>query len=415
MTVQCMFWFHPLVWWLGARLVDLREQSCDEQVVLAGSEPSVYATSILKTCRFCLESPLACVAGATSSNLAARIDTIMRAAAPDDVRAWQRGLMVAAAAAVVAGPVLVGLLTPAPLQAQARAAAPPRLSASSTRPARMAFLQDTAVTAGGQTFEVASVKPNTSGDLRVMFGMRPGGRFTATNVPLRELIRMAYGLQNFQIQGGPDWLGSERFDVVAKAEGDLPPMAPGGPPNPLLLMVQSLLQERFKLTVHRETKEMPIYALVIARSDKRLGPQLRPSETDCAALMAARGAAGGPPPPPPIKPGERPQCGMFMGMARIAAGGVPTLQLAMSLSQRVGRIVVDRTGLAGMYDFEVDFTPDQLPQGPPPPGAPPLPPIDPNGPSLFTALQEQLGLKLDSDRGPVEVLIIDSVERPTPD
>jgi uncharacterized protein (TIGR03435 family) len=415
MAVQCLFWFHPLVWWLGTRLVDLREQSCDEQVIQAGREPSVYAAGILKTCRFCLESPLACVAGATSSNLAARIDAIMRAAAPDHVRPWQRALIGVAAAALVAGPVLVGILRPAPLQAQAHPAAPPRLSTSGSRQVRMAFLQDAAA-AGGQTFEVASVKPNTSGDVRVMFGMRPGGRFTATNVPLRELIRMAYGLQNVQVQGGPDWIGSERFDVVAKAEGDLPPMAPGGTPNPLLLMVQSLLSERFKLAVHRETREMPIYALVMARSDKRPGPQLRQSESDCAALMAARrGAAGGPPPPPPLKPGERPQCGMFMGMARIAAGGVPTTQLAMSLSQRVGRIVVDRTGLSGMYDFEVDFTPDQLPQGPPPPGAPPLPPIDPNGPSLFTALQEQLGLKLDPERGPVEVLFIDSVERPTPD
>lgn len=263
------------------------------------------------------------------------------------------------------------------------------------------------------TFEVASVKPNKSGDGRIFFGMQPGGRFTATNVPLRELIRMAYLIQGFQLVGGPDWIGSERFDVVAKAEGDVPRPVPGGPPGPMFLMVRALLAERFKLAVHNESRELPIYALVLARSDGRLGPQLRVSQVDCAALIASR-KPGGPPPVPP-NPGERPQCGMFMGISRIAAGGVGMGQVATTLSQRVNRVVVDKTGLTGLYEFELEFTPDQLPQGPPPPGAPPLPPIDPNGPSIFTALQEQLGLKLDSQRGPIEVVVIDSVERPTPD
>lgn len=263
------------------------------------------------------------------------------------------------------------------------------------------------------TFEVASVKPNKSGDGRVLFGMQPGGRFTATNVPLRELIRMAYGIQSFQLVGGPDWISSERFDVVAKAEGDVPRPVPGGPPGPMFLMVRALLAERFKLAVHNESRELPIYALIVARSDGRLGPQLRASQVDCAALIASR-PPGGPPPAPP-KPGERPPCGMFMGIGRISAGAVAMSQVAMTLSPRVGRVVVDRTGLTGPYEFELEFTPDQLPQGVPPPGAPPLPPIDPNGPSIFTALQEQLGLKLDSQRGPVDVLVVDSVERPTPD
>jgi bla regulator protein BlaR1 len=265
-----------------------------------------------------------------------------------------------------------------------------------------------------EAFEVASVKPNKSGDGRIFFQMQPGGRFTATNVPVRELIRMAYGIQNFQLVGGPDWIGSERFDIVAKAESDPPPSPPGGPPGPMLMMVRALLVERFKLAVHNETKDLPIYALVMARADGRLGPQLRASQVDCAALMAAARGRGGPPPAPP-RPGERPPCGMFGGFGRIAAGGVSMAQLAMNMSQRVNRVVLDRTGLTGLYEFELEFTPDQMPQGPPPPGAPPLPPIDPNGPSIFTALQEQLGLKLDAQRGPVEVLVIDGVEQPTPD
>jgi bla regulator protein BlaR1 len=274
--------------------------------------------------------------------------------------------------------------------------------------------QSAAPAIGSQAFEVASVKPNKSGDGRIGFQIQPGGRFTATNVPVRELIRMAYGIQSFQLVGGPDWIGSERFDIVAKAESDPPPSPPGGPPGPILMMVRNLLVERFKLAVHNETRDLPIYALVMARADGRLGPQFRASQVDCAAVRAAARGRGGPPLAPP-KPGERPPCGMFGGFGRIAAGGVSIAQLAMSLSPRVNRVVLDRTGLTGLYEFELEFTPDQMPQGPPPPGAPPLPPIDPNGPSIFTALQEQLGLKLDAQRGPVEVLIIDGVEQPTPD
>jgi uncharacterized protein (TIGR03435 family) len=267
-------------------------------------------------------------------------------------------------------------------------------------------------------FEVASVKPNKSGEGFIRFGLQPGGRFTAQNVPARELVRFAYNVQPFQIEGGPSWLNSDRFDVTAKAEGDFPPVGPGQS-GPVQEMMQNLLADRFKLKVHRETKEMPIYALVLARSDGRLGKQIEPSTVDCAAQRGrgagpGRGGPGGPPPAPP-QPGERPQCGMFMGIGNVGAGDVGIQQLAQLLSQRVQRIVVDKTGLTGRYSFNIEFTPDQMP---PPGAAPPgvqLPAINPDGPSIFTALQEQLGLKLESTRGPVETLVIDSIEQPTPD
>lgn len=268
-------------------------------------------------------------------------------------------------------------------------------------------------------FEVASVKPNKSGEGFIRFGMQPGGRFTAQNVPVRELIRFAYNVQPFQIEGGPGWMNSDRFDVTAKAEGEVAPAAPGQN-GPIQQMMRSLMEDRFKLRVHRETKEMPIYALVLARSDGRLGTQIEPSTVDCAAqrgrgagAAGGRGPGGGPPPGPP-KPGERPQCGMFMGPASVGAGDVGIEQLAQLLSGRVNRVVLDKTGLAGRYSFNLEFTPDQAPPGGFQLNGAPVS-INPDGPSLFTALQEQLGLKLDAQRGPVETLVVDSVEQPTPD
>jgi uncharacterized protein (TIGR03435 family) len=296
------------------------------------------------------------------------------------------------------------------------------------------------------TFEVASVKPNKSGEAFVQLGGR-GGQFTITNAPLRLIIRNAYRLQDFQIVGAPGWITSDRFDIVAKSD-------PTATADQTQAMMKALLAERFKLKVHDETRDLPLYALQLARSDGRLGPKIKPAAVDCAALAAAR--RGGPPPPgtggpgAPLGPGgpgpitrggpgapagagvappgggpggargaDAPfgPCGVRIGPGNIAANGQSMSQLAASLSIWVNRTVVDRTGLSGSFDLELSWTPEQLPQGraDPPPGAPPLPPIDPNGPSIFTAIQEQLGLKLDAQRGPVEVLVIDSVEQPTED
>jgi len=243
--------------------------------------------------------------------------------------------------------------------------------------------------------------------------MQPGGRFTATNVPLRMLIRNAYQLQDSQLVGGPDWMNDERYDINAKAEdgaisGPAPPL---GQPGPVQLMLRALLADRFKLTVHNEDKDMPIFALVLNRPDGKLGSQLTKSDVDCAAITGrGRGAA----PPAPPQPGQPMPCGIRMGFGNMVVGAAPMSQVAASLSQFAGRIVVDKTGLTGAYDMNLTWTPDNLPQRPP--GAPePLVngvPIDPNGPSLFTAVQEQLGLKLESQRAPVKVLVIDRAEHP---
>jgi uncharacterized protein (TIGR03435 family) len=271
---------------------------------------------------------------------------------------------------------------------------------------------------GAPVFEVASVKPNESDDGRVMFGLQPGGRFTASNVTFVALLRQAYQLQEFQVAGGPGWIRSDRFDVTARApEGDAADIGPQA--DRIRPMLQALLRDRFKLATHNETRDMPIYALVVARSDGTLGPKLTPSATDCAAQRGrGRGPRGGGAPPQTFQPGQRIDCGLMMGFGVMNAGGMPIIELARTISPQVGRIVIDKTGLTGSYDFELNYAPDPGGGGfagiPAPPGAQ-APAADPNLPSLFTALEEQLGLKLDAERGPVDVLVIDAVEPPDPD
>ena len=277
------------------------------------------------------------------------------------------------------------------------------------------------------SFDVVSVKRNMSGGGRLM--RNTPGNISAFNIPVRELIVMAFQVQSSQIVGAPDWTGMEGYDVEARFD---PAAAPPGPPTAqprFLLMLKTLLQDRFGMIARTETREMPVLALRLARSDGRLGAQLKPSAVDCAALTAARGRGpiegrgqfgapldgrGAPPPPgTPFSPGERPVCGGRGGFGQLLIGGMPMAQFARQLSQLTNSIVIDRTGLTGGYDIDLKFTPTpgQLPPGPPPPGVE-LPPIDPNGPSIYAALQEQLGLELKNERGPVDVVVIEKIERP---
>src|SRR5262245_8363543 len=252
--------------------------------------------------------------------------------------------------------------------------------------------------------EVHSIKP-TAPTAGTSFVRRlPGGRFASHNVAPRFLITFSYQLQPFQIVGDPGWVGNDRFDINAKMEGDPPPMAPGAGIDPMMLAVRSLLTERFKLVTHKETRELDIYALVMAKPGGKPGPALRPSTTDCAALMKGPRSGGPPGPNDPI------QCGSLQNFGRIQFNGIALLFFANGIAGQVGRMVIDRTGLSGNRDFELTFAPER-PLGALPPGVEP-PPVDPNAPTLFTAVQEQLGLKLDATKGPVEVLVIDSIQQP---
>jgi uncharacterized protein (TIGR03435 family) len=380
---ETLLFYHPAVWWLSARIRDEREHCCDDVAVAVCGDPVGYAAALTE-----LEAlrtrELTLAPAATDGSLLNRVRRILRVEASDTSQASLEtiGLLVIAGLAV----------------------------------ALTAFAQTQPSPADRPKFEVASVRPNTSGDNKVNIGIQPGGRVTAVNVPLVMIIRNAYQLQDNQLVGAPDWVLTERYDITAKAEREFPPPLPGGAPSPAQLMFQSLLEERFKLAVHRETRELPIYTLVLARKDGKLGSQLTRSTLDCEAVAAARRAGA---PTAPLKPGDRPICSMRMGFGQLVGTGFPLSNLARSLSQVVQRSVVDRTELTGHFDFDIKWTPDQLPSRPGMPADQPFRmngvEIDPNGPSIFTALQEQLGLKLEATRGPVEVLVIDHVEPLIPD
>jgi len=253
------------------------------------------------------------------------------------------------------------------------------------------------------TFEVATVKANTSGDNNGMLQRQPGGRLTATNMLLRPMITWAYQLAGYQLVGGPSWVESARYDVVAKMDGNPLAVAPGAGIDPMQLAMRGLLAERFKLKVHHEMREMDIYALVMIKPDTP-GPKLRPTTEDCAAAAAAMARGARPTGP------KAPFCGSSIGPGTIKFGGLPASQIATTLAILAGRFVTDRTGLAGSWDFDLSFAPEQRGQAP---GG--NTPNDSDVPGFFTAIQEQLGLKLEATKGPVDVVVIDNIEHPKDD
>jgi len=250
----------------------------------------------------------------------------------------------------------------------------------------------TAIAAQAPTFDAASVKRRTEPGGGFM-GRQPGGRFTAQGVSLQDLIVFAYRVQPYQVVDGPRWLDTERWDITAAGAA--------GAPEQVLVALQALLADRFSLAIRKEKRELPVYALVLARADGRLGPQLTRSPVDCAALQAEASRTG------VIPPDARLRCRVEGRVGSITLGGSPLTEFAAMLSTRMQRTVLDRTGLTGAWDATLTYTPEpsQIAAGALAPGAQPA--FDPNGPSIFTAVQEQLGLKLDATRAPVDVLVVE--------
>jgi uncharacterized protein (TIGR03435 family) len=242
------------------------------------------------------------------------------------------------------------------------------------------------------TFEVVSIKPNKSGARSISINVPSGGRFVATNADLFTLLLNAYQVQSFQIIGEPTWARSDRFDVTAKADREIQR-------DELRVMLRSLLADRFRLAAHLEKREMPIYRLVLNKAGA-LGPNLIRSNIDCEELAKTKTT---PPAPAPTAENPRPvpPCNMRGIPGRLVASAMTFEHLVGNIQSEVERIVVNDTRLKGSFDLKLEWSSDGS--------------ANSNGPSFFTALQEQLGLKLESTRGPVEVLVIDHVEQPTPD
>lgn len=261
-----------------------------------------------------------------------------------------------------------------------------------------ATLASPQVSAPATRFDVTSVKRNTSGNQGVRtLTLVPGG-LRVINLPLATIFGMAYRLQPDQVIGMPSWAVDDSYDIAAKV--------PQGTPTTIdvmLPMLQNLLADRFQLEIHRESRELSVYRLVRLR-DRPVGEKLTRAAADCSGRT----------PPKAATDARLTKCGATARPGLISVHGFPILTLTRMLGAAVGRVVVDGTGLEGLWDLDLEYTPDQV-QGNAFPVPAQTPPGSTDGPSLFTALQEQLGLKLETGRAPVDVTVIDHLARPSED
>jgi len=375
MTVETLFWFYPPVWWIRTRLIEERERACDEAVLQTGSAADVYAASILSVCKFCIEPPLACTSGVTGSNLNERIQRIL-SGQPGRRLGWTGKLLLASAgAAAIFFPIFFGLLHATPSWAQARVQAPKELPA----------------------FEVATVKPSAPDGMMVMTKATPDG-MQIRNAPLIYVIHLAAGLLNAnddQIVGAPSWVKAEKYDIAAKVnESDVPKLAKLSRVEKNEMMM-SVLADRFSFAAHWQTRELPVYDLAVAKGGSRLR-EARPGDTYPNGLKDDQGQSS---------PGM-----VRVGYGTVDCQAVPITTLLEILSSLAGRTVIDTTGLTGKYDIKLRWRPEA--SRPNPEAA--ADGTEASEADFFTALQEQLGLKLIPSKGLVHVLVVDHIEKPSP-
>ena len=444
MVVEASFWFYPLVWWLGARLVEERERACDEAVLELGTDRHVYAESILKICEFCVGSPLACVSGVTGADLKKRIVRVMTEGVMRKLDFSRRLLLSAAALAAIAVPVVAGVLNVTQTRAESRAqyeVVSPKRNKSDNPPVRIkSQVQNTAAIAPSHEvasiksnnptvriesqaqntsaiepgYEVVSIKPHNSGDELFKMMFEKDG-FSAIMVTLRMLIGTAYGVEGSKIIGAPNWLDSEKYDVEARMENSVANRLREMSEDQLNVerrrMLQALLADRFKLTLYRQTTQLGVYVLVVAKNGPKL-MEAKPGDTYPNGLKDPEGGS----------PASMFRLGRFHGgRGELIGQGLPMVKLVRLLSENIlNRSVIDNTGLTGNYDFTLEWKIGDESQGPMFQETGDHPQVTSSTflpefsrPSFFNAIQEQLGLKLESQNSPGVVLVIDHVEKPS--
>ena len=384
MFVQGVFWFHPQVWWVGARLVAERERACDEQVLEVCPRPAIYAQSILKVCEFCVESPLACVSGVTGANLKRRVMQIMTERVVRNLDTGRKLLLAVVAVAAIAAPLAFGVLRMIPMYGQVFRATGPLPS-----------------------YEVVVIKPSKED----AHGASTDGEQTHYLITAKMLIQFAYGIfsppkiMNLDVLGGPDWINTDVFDIVAKMPSTEFEQEQGQTRNHRherrQLMEQSMLADRFKLKMHTEMRDQPVYALTVIKG----GPKMTPAKD-------VTGGAHVNPNPGSTTPEELHRGLIVRAKGRGFEMTVKGMTLdtfvdaLMSYKETDGKPVVNQTGLTGAYDFTLVWGPEETS---------PSDSGEVEEPPLFTAIQQQLGLKLAQTKGPAEVIVIDHIERPTLD
>jgi uncharacterized protein (TIGR03435 family) len=429
--VCALYWFHPFVWiaWRQLRLES--ERACDD-AVLCGAEQTAYAEQLVKLAR-CLLRPAAqhALGMASRSDLSTRIWAVLNVH-------QRRGRIGKVPAMVTAALAIMLSLTMGPLRAVGRssgvrpiatlASTPMRLEPrvpqlSTIAPSTLVSVNEKSRTSNGGTttsigivnsqaadptplaFEVAFVTPHADGRSGIHRGpMLSGDEFSALNFLVRNLIEYAYNTDQYHLLDGSSWISEKYVDLIAKA-------APGSSVVQLRSMVRALLADRFHLVVHTETRDTPTYALVLATAADAVGPNLRPTTISCAEVRAQTARSGA------AQFGNGGPCGITTSAnalitGRVSVQGMPINLLTAIASRDAGRPVVDKTGLTGNFDIDLTWTPQVFLKGPF--NRERFPAIDPNGPSIFLAVQEQLGLKLEPEDGPAEVLVIDHVDLPTP-
>jgi uncharacterized protein (TIGR03435 family) len=363
---EAMLFYHPAIWWVSAHIRSERELCCDDIAVSVSGDALRYAHALanLEACR---PVHLNVAMAANGGALTERIGRLLGQSRPPARNGLGPGVLTLGILLVVAACGLFGQAGAAP------------------------------------AFQAASIKRNISATRMPMI-VRPqaGGRLTAVNAPLMMLIQNAYEVQAFQVVGGPGWISTDGYDLEATPEGAIDR-------KQMWLMLQTLLADRFQLKLHRESRELPAYLLTTTKAGAKLPA---PKEGACAQT----------PPQGPPQPGALPPCGnvvvaLSQNALQLVGGKTTTTELTRVLSMVVGRPVLDRTEYSGTFDVHLEFTPSEATAGLPgsggrgDPGGPQLS-TDVSRPTIFAALQEQLGLRLAAGKGPVDVLVIDHVERP---